>query len=51
MKQAKSTPGNLGVRVRKTNGLAFRTFEGEQKKEQATFPLPIDSHRRFPTAS
>ena len=25
-RQAKQTPGNLGVRLRKTNGLAFWTF-------------------------
>jgi hypothetical protein len=45
MRQAKRTPGNLGVRVRKTNRLAFWTLAMWRDNQAIKTFVPASPHR------
>jgi hypothetical protein len=45
IRQAKRTPGNLGVRVRKTKGLAFWTFSMWRDNQAIRTFVPASPHR------
>jgi hypothetical protein len=45
IRQAKRTPGNLGVKLRKTNGLAFWTLSMWQDNQAIRTFVPASPHR------
>jgi hypothetical protein len=45
MKQAKRTPGNIGVRVRKTRGLAFWTLAMWRDNQAIRSFVPVSPHK------